>query len=596
VKFNKASSTNLTAHAKKHKKMFNDFESNSGTKRGFIQKEIEAKKIPRYDAEKSHDYLVQWIINDSQAFRAGENPFFQQFLESLHFDYKALKKDAIIQRTMKAFDAVKLKISDSLAKHPQKVSLTLDIWTSPSQDPFLCVTLHLIDKDWVLKSQVIAFRYIPGKHTGAKIALVLEEILKDYQIEKRILTVTLDNASNNDTLVEELIRQGILVDAEHHIRCSSHIINLAAQDCIYEFNDKLKYLRELVTAIRYSPLKLEKLKGHCNSFSIPFHKPILDVKTRWNSSYDMITRALELKQPLSLLTDELSRENSDFISLDTSDWDIFRELSLLLRPFKQVTERISGQHYATFNTVLPLYNFLMDHCDENRTKYLNWSEGAARSPYRTIISTSDILKDLIQATKAASKKFDKYYNIQSDYAIAALVLDPRLNVSYYLDENNPASSEQVESAKAEVLHYFEKSYKPSSPESEENDATSYSFINSASQQVADIDCIYKKRKLTSLGGNCEVTSYCALSPIDSDTDILNWWKQNSKLFPNLSKMAQELLAIPGTAVPSERVNSEAREMLPYTRNRLGPKKIEATLVVKSYLREIGPGMRLSNDK
>jgi hypothetical protein len=73
---------------------------------------------------------------------------------------------------------------------------------------------------------------------------------------------------------------------------------------------------------------------------------------------------------------------------------------------------------------------------------------------------------------------------------------------------------------------------------------------------------------------------------------LQWWKGNSKLLPNLSKMARELLAIPGTAVPSERVNSEAREMLPYTSNRLGPEKIEATLIVKSYLREIGPGVRL----
>jgi hypothetical protein len=85
-----------------------------------------------------------------------------------------------------------------------------------------------------------------------------------------------------------------------------------------------------------------------------------------------------------------------------------------------------------------------------------------------------------------------------------------------------------------------------------------------------------------------------LSPIDAENDILKWWKDNSKLFPNLSKMAQELLAIPGTAVPSERVNSEAREMLPYTRNRLGPEKIEATLVLKSYLRETGPGFRLLN--
>lgn len=98
--------------------------------------------------------------------------------------------------------------------------------------------------------------------------------------------------------------------------------------------------------------------------------------------------------------------------------------------------------------------------------------------------------------------------------------------------------------------------------------------------------------MTSLTGNCEVTSYCALAPLDADTDILKWWENNINLFPNLSKMAQELLAIPGTAVPSERVNSEAREMLPYTRNRLAPEKIEATLVLKSYLRKTGPGIRL----
>jgi hypothetical protein len=177
VTFNKASSTSLTFHAKKHAKMYRDYASGSKGE-GPIQTELAFTVTPRYDVQKSHDFLVQWIISDSQAFRAGENPFFQQFLESLHFDYKALKKDAVIQRTMRLFDAVKLKISDTLAKHHQKVSLTLDIWTSPSQDPFLCVTLHLIDQSWVLKSQVIAFRYIPGTHTGVNIATVLEEILK----------------------------------------------------------------------------------------------------------------------------------------------------------------------------------------------------------------------------------------------------------------------------------------------------------------------------------------------------------------------------------------------------------------------------------
>jgi hypothetical protein len=85
----------------------------------------------------------------------------------------------------------------------------------------------------------------------------------------------------------------------------------------------------------------------------------------------MINRALQLKQPLTLLMDELCQENT-FFSLDNSDWEIFSEISLLLKPFKQVTERVSGQQYATFNTVLPHFNFLMDHCNESGTKNENW--------------------------------------------------------------------------------------------------------------------------------------------------------------------------------------------------------------------------------
>ena len=105
--------------------------------------------------------------------------------------------------------------------------------------------------------------------------------------------------------------------------------------------------------------------------------------------------------------------------------------------------------------------------------------------------------------------------------------------------------------------------------------------------------IFKKPKLYFNPSCCQVLSYCETEIVPQDTDILLWWKEHENVFPDLAKLvgyyfdlkAKDILAIPGFAAPSERINSEAREMLPYTRNRLGKTMIEATLVSKSFLKE-----------
>lgn len=98
--------------------------------------------------------------------------------------------------------------------------IILDILTFPSQDHFLCEPLHLINQQLDLSSQVIAFRYIPGNLSSKKIAIVLEDILKEYQIEKRILTITKDNASNK--VLDELIKKVLsvmqkIISSDFHI-------------------------------------------------------------------------------------------------------------------------------------------------------------------------------------------------------------------------------------------------------------------------------------------------------------------------------------------------------------------------------------------
>lgn len=70
-----------------------------------------------------------------------------------------------------------------------------------------------------------------------------------------------------------------------------------------------------------------------------------------------------------------------------------------------------------------------------------------------------------------------------------------------------------------------------------------------------------------------------------EPDILKFWKDNAGRFPNLSRMARDILAVQGGSVGVERMFSMGRDVIPYRRNRLEKKSIRATMIVKSYLQK-----------
>jgi len=51
-----------------------------------------------------------------------------------------------------------------------------------------------------------------------------------------------------------------------------------------------------MTSLKYSTPKRRQYKELCKSKGIKLYAPILDVSTRWNSTYAMLFRALQMRE------------------------------------------------------------------------------------------------------------------------------------------------------------------------------------------------------------------------------------------------------------------------------------------------------------
>jgi hypothetical protein len=118
-----------------------------------------------------------------------------------------------------------------------KLSIALDCWTSPFQQAFMAITGYFLDQDWKYREILLGFEPLHGKHSGVNLSQVLFDCLQEHQIIDRVLAVTTDNASNNDTLVGSIQTSMQALDLPNHIPivripCLAHVIQLSLKDLL----------------------------------------------------------------------------------------------------------------------------------------------------------------------------------------------------------------------------------------------------------------------------------------------------------------------------------------------------------------------------
>jgi hypothetical protein len=217
------------------------------------------------------------------------------------------------------------ELKDKLNSFKSKYSLTCDVWTSKNQLSFFGFTIHYINDEWVMQNPLLAFKYLEGEHDGLSLSKAFIEELEAYGIAERLLGVTADNASNNKTMMvhlqsyyeEKYPNAGFSV-SWNQMECLAHVLNLGAQQILNQFKqpvEKETYeassnssdrmvsavsrLSFLCRKIRVSPKLRRLMEKICHQKGLVYLVPIIDVSTRWNSTFDMLTRALEIRGIMS---------------------------------------------------------------------------------------------------------------------------------------------------------------------------------------------------------------------------------------------------------------------------------------------------------
>ncbi len=313
----------------------------------------------------------------------------------------------------------------------------------------------------------IGFHELTESHTGIYIYNTFINILNEYFNLKfnNILSIIRDNASNNDIFIKTIKKQK---KTFYDIRCTAHIINLVVQTIlrdyilntkskkniieyinefinnedndIYIFDNNLDNiiikLRKLINLIKYiqenrkllfEGIEKYKREGVISSDYNVIHIP-LDNTTRWNSTFNMIKTAIDLKQPIIYISKNITNKEFKRYILIDNEWSVLNELKNIFEIFVKPSVKLQRQLYITLNKSL-LYIYQIYNKLEHLIDIFKKKPQSISNFYNVLISTIN----------AGIEKLNKYFprkltpSLLKHYKlyIINIILDLRLKLLHF---------------------------------------------------------------------------------------------------------------------------------------------------------------------
>jgi hypothetical protein len=510
------------------------------------------------ERQKIDEAVVRYICKDLLPFNTVEKSGFVDLISTVSKNRYEIGKRSYYQERMNSMYTAAVESSKEIFKSVLYFSSTIDIWKPNNlQKRIVGFTIHWMNEQtFTIKSLPIGLIEHDerlGSLDSARIESYMHEIYVRFGIQRKLFTISSDAGGN---VINAVIRyQGNNEDSRVlQLACCSHALNRSVWNELFAgYNSNLEKLRNLHTLVE--GLNLEAATCFRNAqvdLDLELKPLIRDVETRWWSSFDMLTRALEQKRAIVRFCSTFNGAPQ----INENDWTIFSELHKCLIVCSATTKLLEGQKYGTLPIVVRVLEGLYHHL-----QVLSQDE-----------TLTEIGRDFSRRIKADLRRRSPFWNsvtsIPEVYLVAAL-LDPCHKNLDFLES---------ESAKSRAHEAFKKFYQDFCGGNAEVNNDESEFVYEGNGR-GDIDEISRYIALPQLrdvgGGNERVENH-------DDPIQIRWWRHVRGQFPNIYKLACMFWAAPASSAPCERLFSKASLVWDVLRNLIDTENASSQLFLHYY--------------
>ncbi|GJU93914.1 putative ribonuclease H-like domain-containing protein [Tanacetum coccineum] len=253
-----------------------------------------------------------------------------------------------------------------------------------------------------LPLEFISDHFIRLSMATTQVLIVLDDSTFNPSMNQDDLVIGDEDASNEESFLDKDWKLNKWVLNFVHVPPPHRGINIsdALYKCFQEWDIKNKY----IASQWISEARTKTFNDLVQQMKLPNNKLILDCKTRWNSTYEMLVGASKFKEVFP----KYEERDPDFDSCPLkNDWVRVEKICEILEVFNNVTHIISGSDYPTSNLFL---------CEVYKVKQV--LDGKKDDE-------SEFIRKMVEKMK---EKFDKYWAEVHLVMVIAAVLDPRVKM------------------------------------------------------------------------------------------------------------------------------------------------------------------------